>query len=181
MCVQIVRINLKKIDKKGEIAMADFSQAKVGDKVWSPMFGWGIVINRTSVKSITVQPKEGTQYWLFTNDGRLHLYAYLIDGPQCLFWDEVKIVPPPKPNTDAFTISISDSFVNMSYSLPIGDKYSIHDVKAVIEKAFNVKCAELGSTVVSSPKPKKIKCKACNEADTADYRFADHLRQWHYL
>ena len=80
--------------------MSDFSSAKVGDRVWSSRFGYGVVETVTSTP-IGLHPNSDTKMGIkFDNQWAW----YLIDGKQnghdafpTLFWDEVKITPPPKP------------------------------------------------------------------------------------
>lgn len=74
---------------KGEM-MDDFSTSKSGDKLWSPMFGWGEVIDITSA-CITILSSSNHETYFNLNG------SYFKNGPQCLFYDEVKIIPPSKP------------------------------------------------------------------------------------
>lgn len=73
--------------------MDDFSTVKVGDKLWSPIFGWGKVRMVDSSFIFIIPDNEKIQTHSFHVKGGSHL----IGGPQCLFWDEVEMIPPPKP------------------------------------------------------------------------------------
>ena len=72
-----------------------FSDAKVGDRVWSLTEGWGVIKNRSS---------KHTQYPLYVGfDNGIHR-TYTLWGLVCftdlnptLFWDEVQIEIPEKP------------------------------------------------------------------------------------
>jgi hypothetical protein len=71
-----------------------FKDAKAGDRVWSVRRGWG------SVKAI----HEGGYSIIVKFENCPELGSYGYDGMEfhhdvfpTLFWDEVKIVPPPKP------------------------------------------------------------------------------------
>lgn len=72
-----------------------FSDAKVGDRVWSITNGWGVVKERRS--SHYQYPLnigfEGGSCRLYTLWGRLHIE----DQNPTLFWDEVKLGTPEKP------------------------------------------------------------------------------------
>ena len=72
-----------------------FSDAKVGDRVWSLTEGWGVIINRYAPHA---------QYPLVVKFGGEHLRRYTLwgllnfnDRNPTLFWDEVVIEAPTKP------------------------------------------------------------------------------------
>lgn len=72
----------------------DFHDAEVGDRVWSSVHGWGEVVGIGNVElmpSIKVRFKLCTACW-FTLDGRSN-----VTQNRTLFWDEILMVPPPKP------------------------------------------------------------------------------------
>ena len=72
-----------------------FTDAKVGDRVWSITNGWGVVKERRSPHyqyPLNVE-FEGGSCRLYTLWGRLHIE----DQNPTLFWDEVKIGTPEKP------------------------------------------------------------------------------------
>ena len=72
-----------------------FTDAKVGDRVWSLTEGWGTVRNRLSPYThypLAVMFDNGA-YRTYTLWGRL----YIDDLNPTLFWDEVKIEAPEKP------------------------------------------------------------------------------------
>ena len=78
--------------------MDDFSQVKVGDRLWfitASYRGWVVIgnINSASRNPLAIYDVRQDIYCGdFTFSGRC-----TEGGPQCLFWDEVHIIPPPKP------------------------------------------------------------------------------------
>jgi hypothetical protein len=76
--------------------MNDFSEAKVGDRVWNIGLGWGTINNiiktHTTDYPIAILFDCGEEEE-FTKDGRF----WLRHKHPTLFWDEVKIIPPPRP------------------------------------------------------------------------------------
>jgi hypothetical protein len=80
-----------------------FKDAKVGDRVWSLLHGWGKIIDvnldltgrGVDYESYPIKAMFDDNYdGSFTVDGKFNDSKY---GNQVLFWDEVKITPPPKP------------------------------------------------------------------------------------
>ena len=74
-----------------------FSNIKVGDRVWSMVYGWGIVnaVDQEDLQyPFRVVFTGGQEKW-FTGCGR-EIINHL--NPT-LFWDEVKITPPAPPPT----------------------------------------------------------------------------------
>jgi hypothetical protein len=76
--------------------MTTFEDAKVGDKVYSPTFGWGEISYIYTSKKYPLSIKfydDPDEDYEFTFDG-----YYFKDVPrQSLFWDEVYIEAPTKP------------------------------------------------------------------------------------
>lgn len=74
-----------------------FETAKVGDKVWSLLSGWGVIITMKPEDTYSLRVKFGTgrSNW-YTMDGKNHSS----NKNQTLFWDEVKIVAPHKSLPD---------------------------------------------------------------------------------
>jgi hypothetical protein len=74
--------------------MAYFDGLKVGDRVWEIKSHWGFVdeILNTYLNPIKVVFKN-RGYGFYRMDGRCSEF----DLGQILFWDEIKIVPPPRP------------------------------------------------------------------------------------
>ncbi|MFA5453578.1 MAG: hypothetical protein WC248_08405 [Candidatus Methanomethylophilaceae archaeon] len=70
-----------------------FRDAKVGDRVWDLRYGWGVVIDTSDgdLNASFMNNKIDRGYYF---DGR-HLSC---DVTPTLFWDEIKIIPPPRPN-----------------------------------------------------------------------------------
>lgn len=72
-----------------------FTDAKVGDRVWSLTEGWGTIIDRFSLYiyyPVAVEFDNGA-YRTYTLLGRL----YISDHRPTLFWNEVKFDTPEKP------------------------------------------------------------------------------------
>lgn len=73
--------------------MSYFDGIKVGDRVFHVINGWGTVVAiDKSTLPVNVDFDNDIQ-WDFTLDGKSHEN----DFGQSLFWDEVKITPPPRP------------------------------------------------------------------------------------
>ena len=73
-----------------------FENAKVGDRVWSVEFGWGVVVDKKKdVFYVNFTKRTYTKENVFYSfDGK----AFKIErSNQTLFWDEIKIVPPARP------------------------------------------------------------------------------------
>jgi hypothetical protein len=71
--------------------MAQFEDAKVGDRVWSLRYGWGEV-SEENVSDVVTTMFNGEEKCWFTNGKRLSS-----DLNPTLFWDEVKIISPERP------------------------------------------------------------------------------------
>lgn len=71
-----------------------FSNAKVGDKVWSLNKGWGIVekTGQSAIYTFRVRYNEEITE-LYTEDGKM----YRSDKYPTLFWDELVFEVPKKP------------------------------------------------------------------------------------
>ncbi|MCI4409003.1 MAG: hypothetical protein JHC26_07915 [Thermofilum sp.] len=73
--------------------MTTFENAKIGDRVFSHTFGWGVIDEINEDSSYPIMVSFDTDYDSFTMEG-----VYRKGTPiQCLFWDEVKIEAPKKP------------------------------------------------------------------------------------
>lgn len=70
-----------------------FREAKVGDRVWSLLNGWGVIIDIAPecAYPLRVKFKDDSQY--FNLEGK----TWDIHYSPTLFWDEVKIEAPPRP------------------------------------------------------------------------------------
>ena len=74
------------------MAETTFENAKVGDRVWSPLFGWGKITDKCG-DSIDVKPISGIGLFSFFTNG-----MYFANGvQQTLFWSEVNITAPERP------------------------------------------------------------------------------------
>lgn len=71
-----------------------FENAKLGDKVWSPVSGWGIIkeFYPDLSYSLTVEFPDGIQ--IYTVNGVIN---EMVLNRQSLFWDEVEIIAPTQP------------------------------------------------------------------------------------
>lgn len=86
-------------DNMTERKYSDFSKAKIGDKVYSISYGWGVITKCSgSVTSFPIEVKfpkkecDGCHYDSYTLTGQADY-----EGPCCLFHDEIFIDPPPPP------------------------------------------------------------------------------------
>ena len=74
--------------------MAYFDGIQVGDKVWSSEYGWGVVkyVFPPNQVQICVDFKMDECRFDYSGKRNADLSCF-----QSLFWDEIKITPPPKP------------------------------------------------------------------------------------
>lgn len=80
--------------------MAQFDDAKVGDKVWDVRWGWGKIKCRTGLRfDVLFNNGQRFSFWV---DGKYSTE----DASPTLFWDEVKIVAPEKPHKHNFNIAV---------------------------------------------------------------------------
>ena len=70
-----------------------FETAKVGDKVWSLVHGWGVISRIESYSDYPIKVNFEKSFDSFTFDGKL----YASNKHQSIFLDEVKIIAPEKP------------------------------------------------------------------------------------
>lgn len=71
-----------------------FSQAKIDDRVWSLIDGWGIVIENYSKKDYPILVKfDDGKYNRFTIEGKCSIFNL---NPT-LFWNEIKFEIPQPP------------------------------------------------------------------------------------
>lgn len=68
----------------------DFSKAKVGDKVFSLLYGWGTITYTNFDCTYPITAGRSA----YTLDGK---FLDLPDSKQVLFWGEPSIVAPPMP------------------------------------------------------------------------------------
>ena len=110
--------------------MDDFSTVKVGDRLWSSLCGWGVVID-TCRMPIIIRSELTNDIHSFTKDGKFY-----INGLQCLFWDEVKIVPPPKPKEKVILVMEHLKWYECScgYIYPSPSPLKGHDVDYLLGK-----------------------------------------------
>ena len=73
--------------------MTTFEDAKVGDRVWCILYGWGTIANISSniIRPLEVAFEHNNLFYM--RNGK----CSEIDVNQSLFWDEVVITPPEKP------------------------------------------------------------------------------------
>lgn len=84
-----------KMTKKNKPAY--FDGVKVGDKVWSIEYGWGVihkVLNSNRVEYVRVDFPNNQTYNEYYLNGKRNSLATTM---QTLFWDEVKFEAPKKP------------------------------------------------------------------------------------
>jgi hypothetical protein len=74
--------------------MSDFSEARIGDRVWSSLYGWGEIVAFGDTGSFPITVVfDGGSIECFTLCGNYdtdHKYP-------SLFWDEIEIIPPSRP------------------------------------------------------------------------------------
>ena len=119
-----------------------FSGIKVGDRVWSLQHGWMKVVDLdtysiSGISTIGVKKENSVNRISYYKDGKF----YHADTFQSLFWDEVKIVPPPKPKKivkkEVYGFVILDAIENDNEIIFCKKKTAltyIHPVKIVYEK-----------------------------------------------
>lgn len=103
-----------------------FENARVGDRVWCSINGWGIVslIDKGSNYPIEVYFDNG-QDDSYTFCGNAFVHSVW----RTLFWDEVEIIAPPQPKRMklvhgvevpdiSFTPSVGDSYYTPNIGLP---------------------------------------------------------------
>lgn len=87
-----------------ENSMEYFNGIKVGDRIWNVSNGWAIVEEISNIKDdkhpikvcvLVIQP-DGSSVE-FKDSVTMEGKSYYKYQNQNWFWDEVKIVPPPKP------------------------------------------------------------------------------------
>ena len=71
-----------------------FENSEVGNKVWDIRHGWGIITFINTINAYPINVSFGNEDESFTIDGK----EFESDLYPTLFWDEVVIVPPSKPN-----------------------------------------------------------------------------------
>lgn len=116
----------------------DFKDAKVGDRVWDLLKGWG------EVASLSVEPVTSF------NEGKRRVYIDFISDEDCwysqegnsqegisdkrrtLFWDEVIINPPPKPKKRVK--KVVEGWINVYGKSSISELYELKE-NALNERA----------------------------------------------
>lgn len=103
----------------------DFQNVKIGDRVWDFIHGWGFVDSVTEDSFIVHfgQNLFKIDFGYFKRNAR----STLISGPRTLFWDEVKIIPPPKPRKRVK--KVTKGWINIKKYLTIG--------RPVVEKTIH--------------------------------------------
>lgn len=112
-----------------------FKNAKVGDKVWDFIYGWGTIVEVYDITKF-IYPIEVK----FDND---KIISYTLDGKQNdtniyprLFWDEIKFEIPEKPfnlENELRKLEIIEfKFGKNNYSLIWNNKYNIIDFNCLI-------------------------------------------------
>lgn len=112
-----------------------FSNAKVGDRIWNVVQGWGevIQIDNDPIYPLGIQFENGIAE-KFTLDGK----GNRRDKYPCLYWDEIKIIPPPKPKRKVK--KTVEGWASIYHLNPDGvTQLFMHNTKESAEKC-NVKC-----------------------------------------
>lgn len=72
-----------------------FSGIRVGDKVWSSLFGYGTVMAiYPNYQEFQVAPYDSSERWLYKFEGNSAMHT---NSPQCCWWDKPEIIPTPRP------------------------------------------------------------------------------------
>jgi len=73
---------------------------EVGDHVWHITKGWAKVDEIVSINPVQIRVvQNGICIGHYTSNGKNAFPSYTIDTPE-LFWQPVKITPPPKPDVE---------------------------------------------------------------------------------
>lgn len=124
--------------------MCDFKNAKVGDRVWSSRTGWTKIVSVNEGFNYPIETEEINSY---THGG---LYK-ITDMLPTLFWDEVKIIPPPKPKKKVkkFISGWLSLFEGTNGNLILGDKlYEREHQQGYILDSPGRYCKFLGQTLI---------------------------------
>lgn len=70
----------------------DGREVKVGDKLWSCVYGWGEVCDIKYEDAYPIAVRFEVYTTIYTSDGR-----YDTDQLRTLFWNEIDITPPAPP------------------------------------------------------------------------------------
>ena len=103
--------------------MTTFETAQVGDRVWCLLHGWHPIIDTQHNVNYPILTRKGS----YTIDGR----NYSNNG-RTLFWDEVVIIPPPKPapklevDTKVLVWDNEDKLVRKRYFSHFDNTNNIH-------------------------------------------------------
>jgi len=144
LCVCGGNIGIKKEAKM-------FEDAKVGDRVWSIVYGWG-KIKQADVDIVGPDFKLEVEFLNSRDRNESHIYiVYTLEGKNglsdkypTLFWDEVKITPPPKPKKEVEV----DIYMNIyKGDLGIIDGYKIWGYKSKAEADRSAGGTRLGEAI----------------------------------
>ena len=145
--------------------MAMFDEAKAGEKVWSIGLGWGKIEEIDSGHfPIVVRFNNGHQI-SFTSLG--HQWAQSINPT--LFWDEIKIAPPEKPNTYPRKGACGGIHTNAKHDVECSAAEKPKEHKCNYEKVHAEHCHCGNFKVISYRKPKE-ECEACKLIEFAEWR-----------
>ena len=92
-----------------------FTNIKIGDRVWSINYGWGSVVSTESI-IFAVLHKTNTVWYHYNG-----MENYPMTGiVPTLFWDEIHITPPPRPaapvtHTIERWVNLYPSFTSVPY------------------------------------------------------------------
>jgi len=117
-----------------------FENARVGDRVWSSVFGWG------SVRSFGGDEKYPVQVRFKSGNSDI---SYMVSGQRddyelrTLYWDELCIDPPERPKRKAK--KIIEGWVNIYGDVTIGNIHSS------IEKALFARDSVRGRVALGNP------------------------------
>ncbi len=93
-----------------------FDGVKVGDKVWDILYGWLEVVEvYSNIDVFRAKANSGKWYDLVTSIDGLST----ITNTRRTFWDEVKIIPPPRPKRKV--VKTVEGYINIYQSIKASD------------------------------------------------------------
>jgi len=102
-----------------------FSDAKVGDKVWSFVYGWGCILSITKFWiQVENELPSGRVFVEYDLNGKF--YYSKERSSQVLFWSEIKFEIPPMPKRKVKHTIIAH--VDIYRSVGTSDHYFAHNI-----------------------------------------------------
>jgi len=131
----IERISKRKDNKMSETT---FENAKVGDRVWSSVFGAGIILDNANSKDFPIYVKFSNFCASFMTDGKRFK-----EERRTLFWEEIDMIPPERPKRKVK--KVIEGWVNIYGDVTIGN------IHPSIEKALFARDSVRGRVALGDP------------------------------